>query len=92
MTKEQRALIRHLFSEITAKLEIAESLAIEGQRSDLKSQHARDIAQKMLSSIDEAACLAAAVGALSARAGYPTDIRGTQSRASRTRRRISRNV
>lgn len=92
MSKEQWALMRHLFSEIAATLEIAHSTAIEGQRPDLKSQHARDTAQRIMKSIDDAACLAAAVDALSAHAGGHKDIPGPRSGAPRKRHRISRTV
>lgn len=92
MSKEQRALVRHLFSEITGALEIAHSLATEGQGPDLKSQHAREIAQRILNVIDDAASFAAAIGAMRTRGGVPTSIGGTRSRASRPRRRILRTV
>ncbi len=92
MSKEQRALVRHLFSEITRTLEVAHSLATEGQRPDLKSLRERAIAHRILNAIDDAAALATAIGALNARTGDPRSARGARSRSFKPRRRVSKTV
>jgi hypothetical protein len=84
MSKEQRALVRHIYSEITSALEVAHALATEGQRPDLKYLRDRVIAQRILNAINNASTLAEAVVALSAP--------GTRTRASRSRPRNSRSV
>ena len=72
MDPEARALVRHLFAEITTRLEAVAALAAEGQDARRRARQALDLVADLEVALAEVEALVGAIRVLLSRHAAPT--------------------
>ena len=85
MDRDRLTLVRHLFAEITARLEAAHTLAADGQDPRLRLVRGSAVADQLQAALAEATCLVAAARVLVARAKPARRVRAPSVRTRRRR-------
>ena len=85
MDPETRALVCHLFAEITARLESAAALAAEGQNARRRARQDLDLTADLEAALVDTGVLVGAIGALLSRhaAPRPSPTRGRRKKSTK---------